>query len=224
MNKGIRIVRRISGTMLVIGCIGWLGMFLVGPWLARYIPSSVQLPLSEISGPALDHEGRIYCVSEAYSRLQVYDPDGRFLRSWFVHAGGHRASVHVDADNRVHVYVYVATGPTDYVYDTRGSLLQAEKLGYGDQRPDGPSGPNIRSGYEYVVRRPSIWPQVVKVGADGRDSVVIRPNLLLWVFAGPFPAWLFAAFAIIVLSLTQRYVHKGSPQDGPSAQSGDRNS
>jgi hypothetical protein len=193
--------------MLTIGMVGWFSAFLIGVWLTKYIPSGVQLPLSELSGPALDHAGNIYCISEAYGRLQVYDSNGRFVRSWTVGLWGHAGTVHLDDRDRVHVYV--SLHPAHYIYDTRGRLLRTERLSDDDTRPDGPSGPNAASGYEYVVRRPSIWPQVVKVGADGRESVVVRPNPLLWIFAGPFPAGLFVALAIIVLSLTQRYVRKG---------------
>lgn len=220
MNQGLLIVRRIAGAMLIIGVVGFFGALLVGVWLARYIPPYVQLPLSEISGPALDREGRIYCLSESYSRLQVYDHSGDFLRGWFVDTVGHAASIRLESDDSVHVYT--ATGAMHFAYDTSGRLLRREKLNHGDTRYDDPSGPSTRSGYEYVVRHPSIWPQVVKVGTDGRESVVVRPTLLLWIFAGPLPAWLFLAGAIVVLNLTQRYVRKDSPRDDSSARSGDR--
>lgn len=220
MSQGIRLVRRIAGTMLVIGMVGWFGTFLIGVWLTRYVPSGVQLPLSELEGTALDHAGNIYCMSDAYSRLQVYDPHGRFLRGWFVGIVGHGGSVRLDDGDRVHIFAYMDR--MHFVFDARGRLLKQEKLSQDDKRYDDPSGPSTRFGYEYVVRHPTIWPQVVKVGAHGQESVVVRPNLLLWIFAGPLPAWLFLAFAIVVLNLTQRYVRKDSPRDDSIARPGDR--
>lgn len=84
-----------------------------------------QYPLEGANGITIDREGRIYCGLPRYQRVQVYDRNGRFLRSFPVEAakGGFRLGITEDG------LLEVATARNGmlYTFDATGQLRSSSE-------------------------------------------------------------------------------------------------
>ena len=210
MTEGTKMLRRLAAVLLVLGLIGWFGAFLCCFWLSRVAPADVEFPLAELKAVALDSRGRIYCATMAYARVQVYDQVGRFQRGWYVDAAGGVFAIW--SDRKDHIHVMTARNDTHYVFATDGRLLRRERI--ADPHFTKRSA-RVRdsSGTTYEVRRPSIWPQVVKIDPSGNESVIVSPRLDLWWVSGPFPAWIFVAAGILLFGAADKLVRPGSREE-----------
>jgi hypothetical protein len=81
MNRALRILGIV---LLSLGGVGWFSGFLDIPWAG----SKYEMPPGDLRGLAVDASGNICCGAQSYSRVQKYDPEGRFLFSLRIGAGG----------------------------------------------------------------------------------------------------------------------------------------
>ncbi len=91
LGSSKRMVRVMALGGMILLFLGF-GGFMAGAVFATgangFVPSGFEMPLGDLESVAVDAEGRIYTSAGFYSRIQVYDRTGQFLRGWFVDAGG----------------------------------------------------------------------------------------------------------------------------------------
>ena len=102
-------------------------IFLLKSQLLRNVCHNIEFPFaSSLEGIAVDSEGRVYCGSPLYSRVQVYDRHGEFLSGWFTRLK--LFNIAVDPNDNVRV----AKGNIDEYYNFKGDLLFTKKNSYSE--------------------------------------------------------------------------------------------
>lgn len=201
MGKKTRHIIRIIGVLfLVVGLVG----FLAGPLSFksasfRKVLDPFELPLGDLQGIAVDSEGRIYCGLQFFSRVQVYDADGRFLYSVYANSSGTPFRIRINEDDQLEVAI---TGNDKvYLFDQNGNLVrERSKVGHYYSDFAGESRfYDAKEDATYFRKGYPIMAHVVKRDSTGRENVIIRNPFHKWVFQGPLPAWLIGAIGGVML-------------------------
>ena len=199
----LKIIATFACLLTVFGLIGFLSGFLIAfGRLYRVIPDSFEMPLGQLEGIAVDSNGNIYCGAQFYSRIQVYDMEGRFLYGKCFDSDGGAFKIKINSDGQLEVATY--RGKNKYIFSNDGTLLYNRSndssylLGFE----------KINDYYCYDEKRdityqiePILlpWPKsmpflgshVVKKDASGTETVIIKTPFYKWLFMGPFPGFLF---------------------------------
>ena len=184
---------RLSALCLFIPAVCWMCIFFrfgFRMWkLLGTFPAELRFPLGEPRGIAIDSEGRIYCISEFYSRLQVYAGDGRFLRGWFVPSYISGSQLEISNDGTV----CISAGGTTYIYSITGAWLGKKKY----LEPLEPENYDYeaydKSGVLYRLERILLLPRIVKYTPNGSKAVVVSDPWHLALLRGAIPAFPFGA-------------------------------
>ena len=178
-----------------VGLLGLAAAF--GAWPLTKICGDRELPLGRFSSIAVDSSKNIYCVSEAYHRVQQYDENGTFLRAYAV--GRKFFDLYIDDDKNVYAW---DQGRWYYKYDSEAQLI-AE----GDDAKPPVSkeydGRDVKEAVDgegniYRIARFSwVLPRVTRQSPSGERSVVVSQALYLWLIQWPFPALLFTTVAVV---------------------------
>lgn len=201
LSRRARVLKLSAGALLLLGFVGWFGGALMLIHKPGWISSNTQLPLGDLHCIAVDSQGRIYCGLGFYSRIQVYDDQGRFLRGWWIDATG-RLRLHMAEGDRLEVEAI--RRDRIFTFDPNGTLIesrqeteaQREDFDRRDQLPVADA-----RGRTFAVRSKLFWPRVVREDQAGRTTIISMP-WYLWPIMGPLPAWLFFFVGILLLGLT----------------------
>lgn len=143
-----------------------------------------ELPLSIVDSIAVDGNQNIYCGSIFYSRIQVYNKNGKYLRGWHVNAN---QGAFIVRSNENSIQVDSFRNQKRFYYNTNGKVLKTEEfqdlnIGYDPSVPQ----TSDRYGNEYSLNGRLISPKVEKIESRASITVVHTPwylNLILF----PFP-------------------------------------
>ena len=202
----IKLVKFSLGILFLIGIGVLLLRFLFGFIAMSELPmasSWANLPLAEVKGIAVDQQGRIVCRSRFYLRMQAYDSQGNFLNSWFTPdpVGSH---VVIDKNGRIRL----ADIDTEWFYDFDGNLLSRIKRDHDIERFESEFGtrPDTKAydekGNSYFIRNKHLFPKLVKVDTDGRETILVSSTWYLWLLQGPLAiilTWVGAAILFFIL-------------------------
>jgi hypothetical protein len=133
--------------MMAVGAIGFFGAGAAAVGSLK-LPKSFEWPAGYVRGVCTLTSGNRVVPLEPVGRIQLYDPQWRFLRGWQVGASGGSFNVVCGDDS---LEVFTARGRRHFVFDESGSLLSTSDY---TARPDRglPSGP-----YIVVPTRPIGW-------------------------------------------------------------------
>lgn len=165
--------------------------------LELQMPSSkIRFPLGNLEGIAVDNQGRIYCGSSFYSRLQAFDKNGDFLRGWFAPLSKGGEHINVEDNN-----ICVAMSTKCWIYDPNGKLLNSKEYSFFDFEAKyglhrDMSAKDIHGNF-YNIERGFLSPKITKTGVDGNTIVLISDPLKYWIIRIPFPGIVFIVFLLI---------------------------
>jgi hypothetical protein len=196
----------LSGLLAVVSV--FLGFFdtsgpigIQGSIRSRLLSADAQFPISNPSGFAVDRQGRVYLALPAYSRIQVYDSNGHFLKSWFVITAGGVFDIWIEEDL---LHAVTARPNSHDVFNLDGQLLTRTHIASFNEddrlskKAGGLKELNI-SGNTYSIRSPRWSPKVLKTAVDGHQVTAIQDPLHLWILQEMQPL-LFLTLAGIVLT------------------------
>jgi hypothetical protein len=170
----------ISGLLMAIGAVGFFGAGFSALGGLNWLGQSFEWPVG-YNGQILKLADGTYVVPLDHAgRVQVYDPDWRFRRSWAVDAGGGTFKVY-SRDGKG-IDVATARKSRHYVYTADGALQSQEEYPPGEYEPF-PSG-----GVSAFV--PTPW--------------------WGWVFTSPLYSWLCAGFGMAISIAMNRRRKKSS--------------
>lgn len=199
MNKRtICVIRIVAALLGAIGCIGWFAGAVTGLGFEFRFLDLFELPLGYLRGITVDSEGNIYCGLQFYSRIQVYDAEGKFIYGKFIDCAGGAFRIRINENDQLEV----ATVRNDelYVFEKDGTLVN-ELSGSGRYYFDifGETGEtryhDKRQNTTYVKRLSLLGSYIVKENPSGEKRVIITTPFHKWLFMGPFPAWFFVMIA-----------------------------
>jgi|GEM_PF-5922369 len=142
-----------------------------------------EYPVGDVKGIVVDSEDRIYLGLYDYDRIQVYDKNGVYLRSWgFSTRGGVFRIAINEFDN---IYVASVRGSVLYIFDSEGRLLSKtenkglpfyKKFGKGSERWFVDS-----SGNQFEVEKSFFSTKIIKNSPSGEKSIVVSSSFQQWV-------------------------------------------
>jgi len=194
---------KIARFLFLLTFLIWFGLFVacalcffLGLFGIQMVSSKIQFPIKNVLSIDIDAKGQIYCAEGMYSRLQIFDNNGQFLRGWFIPAKMKSESWGFFVDKNNHVCVI--KGNKKYTYNSEGRLLSiAQKpddikdyLGYQRHNVQDISG----NSYTSVTRFFIPWKLIKSNGQ--KKSLLISEPIGLWFVGVPFP-WV----GFIILSL-----------------------
>jgi hypothetical protein len=198
INAGVWVMTMLlSFSLLLIG-VGLLGF---GSQVSKVMMQStrrflfsekVQFPLTNLSGIAIDNDGRIYLAIQAYDRIQVYSSEGNFIKGWFVDAEGGGLGIWIEDDDLLHVCTRV-TGRHD-VFDPNGLLLERREITSLDEnvrlfeKTAGLKEQDI-FGNTYIIKSPAWSPHVTKTTPTGHQIVLVRSRYYFWLMHSSLGVW-----------------------------------
>lgn len=207
----------------VSGIMRWLGwfFFLVGVTtsmgvmygIAWRVAPRAEAPLTTISSFAVDADGRIYCGTSNYQRVQVYEPDGTYVRGWFVGAGGGDFSVAISAAGTVEVAT--ARGRFLEEYSPDAVLLSRRRLGILEEE-EFPHPKRIpvpgRPACSLILVSSVFHPGVKRECQSGEEEWIVRNPLRLWPLSAPFPALAYVLVGLVLLRISGERLIQWEPK------------
>jgi hypothetical protein len=197
-----RVLQKICIVMCVLGFLGFTNGFIVSWGKAFWVTSGTTLPLGYPGSIAVDSNDNIYVAADFYYRIQKYSPEGTFLRSWATRDNNPRIRINeydqleLANDNRFRSH---DDPDTLAVYDTEGNLVSKEVVEncYAEFGEECDRSCRDKNGNLYSVRNKFWWPHITKTTQSGIETTVVQSPWYLWLFNGPFPAWLFFAVGLV---------------------------
>lgn len=208
----IKCIAILARLLMIIGFIGWFSGFILSSGLYRIIPDSFEMPLGDLQGIAVDSEGNIYCGSKYYSRIQVYDIDGRFLYGRHIASAMGVFKIKINNYDQLEVATY--SGDKRYIFAKDGTLLSKRS-----------NAANFLAGFDKINNyycydekrdityriKPILlpWPKsmpflgshIVKKDASGKETVIIKTPFYKWLFMGPFPGFLLLFIGLLIYNI-----------------------
>ncbi len=185
-----------------------------------FFPSEMELPMKRVDTIALDKEGNIHCHSSWSTRIQIYGPEGRFIRGFYVD-NIRRFSIDANQNVSTSVGSTIFSGAKFRTYNWEGKLLREEPyvdeihdkiFGIGEDKVLGVDKPEATdaAGNSYrIMPFSSISARVEKITPDGKRSVVVSQPLRLILIKAPFPAlfYFFLGFSLFCTYKIAKHFH-----------------
>lgn len=175
----------------------------------RMATSKVQFPVGHIKAIDINSKGQIYYMDSMYSRVQVFNRDGSFFKSWFLPIKGKYSGV-VGFSLGENDDINLVYRDKTLIYDSLGHFKKAvehrdidieEYESYTKKIVQDSSGISYQSTKELFSR----W-QLIKL--DGKEkTVLISEPFGLWLVGGFFPSFLFIMMSVFFWTLLS-YMHK----------------
>lgn len=154
---------------------------------------TTEFPLQSVNSIAQDKNGRIYLGLDDLSRIQVYDGDGRFLRSWFVDTdSGGGWEFKIDDEDVIHT---LGSGMYSR-YNIDGVLLHKEYVWADREEYFNVKLTRLYNSCEnLIISRDSIYNFVIR--RKDSNQVIIKTPWYLLLFNVPVPAVLYVVYSLI---------------------------
>lgn len=171
---------------------------------------------SELNGPkgiVVDKEGNIYCGIINESKINIYDKNGRYIKSIVVDADGGGFKIKMENSE-----LKVVTSRTNKLltYKNKGNLFKEEENNL-DYYSFGKSNEK-----EYIDKDDNVYriksilwlyPYIQKTTKTGESITLVSVPFSRWIFMKPIPAWLFMFIGTIILSPDLYRLHKRIKDD-----------
>ncbi len=153
-----------------------------------FYPSTFELPISRLDTIALDQQGRIYTHSRFTNRIQVYTPEGQFIRGFSV-----RASVFRIGPQQI---IRTQSGNKMFTYTLAGELVGEEPFDRANYRKEFEDRPDDKvtdsDGNVYrVMPWPTFKPRVEKLPPNREREIVIQQPRWMNLIQVPLPGFIY---------------------------------
>ena len=150
------------------------------------VSSTIVFPLGQPHYIALDDKGNIYCFTSTYSRLQVYNRTGRFVRGWFV-PDPHFLLID-SSDDTLNI---ITSEDKRLVYNAKGELINIleEEKGYYRKNwiKHVKSEVSDAQGNTYTLGSTHFYTTIVRISPEGEKSTIVSDPWQLWLLRMPDP-------------------------------------
>lgn len=196
---GKSILLGLSYCLILAGFVGWVGGFLIS---MGAIPYKSELPWGDCKGFVVDRDGITYVGSGFYSIVETYDTNGSFLNHFPARSGGGDFFLALDSIGQV--VVSGARNNNRFTIDRTGTILYRGEAANDWKKPDMSEQITSSKGDIYQMGNTFV-PSIEQNG-----NPYIKQGLLISLFSGPFPAFLYA-IAGLALNVTLRRDESWNP-------------
>jgi len=180
-----------------------LGIPIGSSALNKYVTlANLRCPLGELCDFDIDSDGQFYCAVALSGRVQVYSPEGNFVRGWFVRNLGGEFKIDIDPNDMVHVHTRRHVSKPiarHYIYSKEGKLIESL---YTPKVDDVYFSRNTQASHEgvlYQMRGRHVFPVIERVEPGNDRMTVISDPFYLWFIKSPFPTFAYAFPSILLL-------------------------
>lgn len=159
----------IGGGLALFGGLGFLAAAFAAAGGLRWLPPNFEWPVGFANNVLTTPDGRHVVPHTAMGRIQVYDPDWKFVTGWFVDAGGGTFKIAIKGQSTIEVIT--ARRHMRYLYTIHG----------------------------YVVLAESYLPQSYSDFPSPGKSVAVPTHWWLWPFTTPFFSWIIGAVGMALI-------------------------
>ncbi len=216
---GKRDCNRRTGDVPIWARIGWPILFMFGvlglvyaviiPQVTQFaslLPAQWELPMGRLDNIAVDPQGNIYCHSRGSEWLQVYGPEGRFIRKFFYDGGAFT----IDENQNIRGDY----GQEIRTFDIEGNLLKQEPYleMHSKEFRDALNGrAEDAFGNRYRIMPFSrIITRVEKIDPQGAGTVIVSQPLHIWLFQSAFHFSLLYLLLLFCFRWTYMWVEHSS--------------
>jgi hypothetical protein len=162
--------------------------------------SGKQLPLGDLDGMVLC-DNNMYVSVPFYRRIQKYNLEGTFIKSWPVDSAGGKYDLW--ADNQNNINVAVSRTNMHIIYNSNGDVIDRKEVPiFSDWKKlienIDPYFAQDSKGNRYVLNKSQWFPKIIKISPTGKEEVIIKDPIYLSVNRAPFPALLYVIMGIII--------------------------
>ena len=176
-----RSIFSIMGSLLLLyGIVGFFGSAISATGGLRWLSTDHEFPMGIVTNAIKDQNNNIFCPTNPYGRIQVYDKDFKYIRGWFVNAYG--GSFRIRFTPGMNIQVATARQQKLYEFSPNGVLLSESTYAPGDYSDF------------------SSWPSQI---------VAVPTPIILWPMFHPFGSWGVAALGMIMLGILRLTKVKG---------------
>ncbi len=159
---------------VIIGLAGFFGLDFLN---SRANNNNAELPLSDIQGIAVDSLDNIYLGLGIFGKVQIYDKNGNFIKSWDVQSNGGAFYIGISEDDNIAIYSVRADEKN--IYDKNGNILSQSKFEIDYLKFEKSAKIfTSKKGNKYEI---SGW--FPKIKKDGK--IIIKQNLILTLLTEP---------------------------------------
>lgn len=183
---------------------GGVGVRQLPDWIKmRLFPGKTRFPLGWLGGIAVDGVGRVYLAVQGYSRIQVYNSDGDFIKGWFVDTSG---IFDIWIDDHDLLNVVMARTNSHALFDSDGRLLRIKEIASSEEfntltEKAGGLQDKDTLGNIYLIEDPKFLPAVVKITPAGKETVLIKDPIYFQSLCAPQPVLLFACGGLVMTAI-----------------------
>ncbi len=180
----------ITVTAALIGLFGFLGGAVVAMAGNRLPMRAFEFPLGDVQDLDVDRDGNVVLALGFYGRIQLYDANGRFRRSWSADSRGGPFTVSFQSADRV--ASYAGRRDSTVLFNLAGDRVREEAKPAGPKAATWSPSINAPDGSTVTVYRRLFWPRVVRE-KGGLASVLVAEPWYLRLVEGPVATWLLFA-------------------------------
>ncbi len=168
------------------------------------ISSTLQLPIGDPGYLAVDEQGRIFCLSNAYKRIQIYDKNGCFTGGWFTYTGV------LVLDRKEETICILQYDDNNIRYRLNGKILEEWKEEGGYLKTFPASGKRkmwyykTSDGNIYTLQGSLLRVKIVKTSPNGERMVVVKEPLYLSLIKFPSPSFLYIVVPLAIWAIAKR--------------------
>jgi hypothetical protein len=176
-----------SVTVALVGLFGFLGGAVVALAGNRLPMRAFEFPLGDVQDVDIDREGKVVLALGFYGRIQLYDANGRFRRSWSADALGGPFTVSFQSPDLV--ASYAGRRGSTILFDLAGERVREDAEPARPKSETGAPSINAPDGSRVTVQRRLFWPNVVREKGGVSSTLVAEPWSMRFI-EGPLPTWL----------------------------------
>ena len=118
----LRLVAKLGACLMLVGSLAFFGQCAVKVGGLVFLGPSFEWPVGWATGVVRDSQGRYIVPVHFANRIQVYDPDGKFLHGWWIDGSSYDFALRIAKENAVEAYV--ARNDQRLLYSPEGRLLE----------------------------------------------------------------------------------------------------
>lgn len=174
----VMVIRYIALFFTVLGAAGFFFPFWIGLFGAL---ENVELPLSTVDDIAVSTEGDVFIANSFLGRVHKYSPEGKFLHSFVVDAGGGLICLVSTAQ---HLEVHAARRDAFDTFDFNGNSIRQNSPSHSADFSD---HCDLDQKIDYVSHQITF----TSIKLSEKDTpIVIRKRIWHYLVFNPFVSWL----------------------------------
>lgn len=186
------LLKKVFSILAIFGLLWGFSCFYIAFFLSDLNSNQTfELPLSTANSIVVNSDGLIFIGLQHFSRIQVYDEKGDFVKNWRVDSEG--GMFYLDISPNDSIIVYTARGGIKQTYNTDGLLLKTNRYSNLSESIYNKQKVFTSNGNRYKISESNNFPVIKK-----NEKVIIDQGLFLKSITFPH-GLILGLFSFVIL-------------------------